>query len=167
MGHLLSLTMNDAAADLLGVLNGLADIEPPGGLAPGLRERTAQGIVRREKVLTWASSVGGAAGAPSFFNDLTAWECADSSFHLEDVVPVDVLTVDNAPVISEDDQRILLLQASRSPWSSADWSTLSTRPAPCAASWASTRPTRPSGSTRSDLANPGTPPTSTPIVSTR
>ncbi|MFI0404811.1 hypothetical protein ACH34S_02805 [Actinomadura sp. 3N508] len=106
---MLSLTMNDAAANLLGVLNGLTNVEPPGGLAPALRERAAQGIVRRGKVLTWAASVGGAVEAPSFFKDLTAWECSDSSFHLEDAVPVDVRTLDDAPVISEADQRILLL----------------------------------------------------------
>lgn len=105
----LSLTMNDAAATMLGILNGLAGIEPPGGLAPALRERAAQGIVRRGKVLTWASSVAGAADAPSFFKDLTAWECSDSSFHLEDAVSVDVRSVDDAPLISEADQRILLL----------------------------------------------------------
>ncbi|WP_242902366.1 hypothetical protein [Actinomadura terrae] len=106
---MLSLTMNDAAADMLGVLSGRADLEPPGGLAAGLRERASRGIVRRGKVLTWASSTGGAAGAPSFFKDLTAWECSDSSFHLEDAVPVDVRTVDDAPMINEADQRILLL----------------------------------------------------------
>ena len=105
MGRVFTLRMNDSAADMLG----LVAVEPPGGLSAGLRERAAQGIVRRGRVLTWASSVGGAAGAPSFFKDLTAWECSDSSFHLEDVVPVDVRTVDDAPVISEDDQRILLL----------------------------------------------------------
>jgi hypothetical protein len=109
MGRVFSLRLNDSAADMLGVLHGPAAIEPPAGLSPGLRERAAQGIVRRGKVLTWVSSVGGAAGAPSFFKDLTAWECSDTSFHLEDVVPVDARTVDDAPVISEDDQRILLL----------------------------------------------------------
>lgn len=60
-------------------------------------------------MLTWADSVGNSDGAPSFFNDLTAWECSDSSFHLEDHVPVPVAIVDDAPQIAEDDQRILLL----------------------------------------------------------
>lgn len=109
MGRVLSLRMNDSAADTVGVLHGLRPIELPGGLSSGLRERAAQGIVRRGQVLTWASSVGDAAGAPSFFKDLTAWECSDSSFHLEDVVPVDVATIDDAPVITQDAQRILLL----------------------------------------------------------
>ncbi|WP_433419714.1 hypothetical protein ACQP1V_06180 [Microtetraspora malaysiensis] len=109
MDIMLSLKMNDAAVQMLGVLNGLAAIEPPGGLASGLLERAERGIVRRGKVLTWATSVEGVEGAPSFCNDLTAWECADSSFHLEDFVPVEVATVNGAPMISEDDQRILLL----------------------------------------------------------
>ncbi|WP_336211629.1 hypothetical protein [Nonomuraea sp. LPB2021202275-12-8] len=108
MERMFSLTMNDAAADMLGVMNGLAALEPPGGLASGLRERAAEGIVRRGKVLTWTSSTGGAEGAPSFLPDLTGWECSDSSFHLEDDVPVDIALVDGTPVISDDDQRILL-----------------------------------------------------------
>jgi hypothetical protein len=71
-----------------------------GGPGVGAAERVPNGIVRRGKVLTWATSVGGAEEAPSFFETLTQWECSDSSFHLEDVVPVDeVLTVDGAPVI--------------------------------------------------------------------
>lgn len=40
--------------------------------------------------------------------DLTAWECADSSFHLEDAVPVDVDIIDDAPRISAANQRVLL-----------------------------------------------------------
>jgi hypothetical protein len=89
----LSLKMNDAAVELLGPLIGM---EPPGGLTPGLRKRAACGIVRRGKVLTWADSTSRAEDAPSVFRDLTAWECADSSFHLEDLV-------------AEPDQRTLLL----------------------------------------------------------
>ncbi|MFE7593381.1 hypothetical protein ACFU6K_28640 [Kitasatospora sp. NPDC057512] len=105
---MLSLTMNDAAAGILARAGG-ASLTPPGGLAPGLRGLLANGITRRGDVLTWADSTGDANGAPSFFGDLTGWECADSSFHLEDHVPVDVRIVDAAPQISEDDQRILLL----------------------------------------------------------
>ncbi|GGQ45843.1 hypothetical protein GCM10010187_75180 [Actinomadura coerulea] len=48
--------MNDAAADRLGVLNGLGGLDPPSGLAPGLRGRATQGIVRRGKVLTEATT---------------------------------------------------------------------------------------------------------------
>ena len=101
--------MNDDAVTLLGVLGHMADIEPPGGLAAGLRALLASGIVRRAQVLTWAGSQGNADDAPSIFPDLTAWECADSSFHLEDKVPVTVTpTEDSEPRISEDDQRVLL-----------------------------------------------------------
>lgn len=109
MHSMLSLKMNDAAIRALGVLAGLAAVTPPGGLAPGLRDQLASGISHRGDVLTWADSVGNSDGAPSFFNDLTAWECSDSSFHLEDHVPVPVAIVDDAPQIAEDDQRILLL----------------------------------------------------------
>ncbi|MFD5462873.1 hypothetical protein ACFWIQ_08580 [Kitasatospora sp. NPDC127059] len=109
MSRMLSLTMNDAAAETLGLLAGRATLMPPGGLTPGLRSRLASGITRRGEVLTWADSTGDADNAPSFFGDLTGWECADSSFHLEDCVPVDVRIVDDAPQLSEDDQRVLLL----------------------------------------------------------
>jgi hypothetical protein len=93
MDGVLSLKMNDAAVDLLGPMTGM---EPPGGLAPGLRGRADCGILRRGKVLTWADSTSRAEDAPSVFQDLTSWECADSSFRLEDLV-------------AETDQRILLL----------------------------------------------------------
>lgn len=93
MDGVLSLKMNDAAVDLLGPMTGM---EPPGPLAPGLRDRADCGIVRRGKVLTWADSTSRAEDAPSVFQDLTSWECADSSFRLEDLV-------------AETDQRTLLL----------------------------------------------------------
>ncbi|KOU22758.1 hypothetical protein ADK52_20145 [Streptomyces sp. WM6372] len=100
--------MNDAAAEIL-VFAGGVNLTPPGGLALGLRGLLTEGITRRGDVLTWANSTGDANGAPSFFGDLTGWECADSSFHLEDHVPVDVQINDDTPQILEDDQRILLL----------------------------------------------------------
>jgi hypothetical protein len=109
-GRRASIRMNDDAVRLLGMLDGMADTEPPGGLAAGLQERLASGIVRRAHVLMWADSPGNADGAPSFFPDLTGWECADSSFHLEDEVPAAVtLTEESEPRISEDGQRLLLL----------------------------------------------------------
>jgi len=109
MDGVLTLKLNDAAVHLLGVTNGMQGTAPPGGLAVGLQRRIDRGIARRGAVLTWADSVGSAAGAPSFFNDLTAWECADSSFHIEEFVSVDVATVDDAPLISDSNQRVLLL----------------------------------------------------------
>jgi hypothetical protein len=101
--------MNDAAARTLGMTAGSPSLTPPGGLAPDLRRRIESGIIRRGKVLTWAASAGAADGAPGIFADLTAWECADSSFHLEDFVPVNVEVVDDAPLIAEAGQRALLL----------------------------------------------------------
>ncbi|MQY06798.1 hypothetical protein [Actinomadura macrotermitis] len=97
--------MNDAAVNALGLLRGWQTAAPPGGLAAGLQKRAAEGITRRGNVLTWTSSVG---NAPSTFTDLTAWECADSSCHLEDSVPVRVSIVDDAPVIDEAGQVLLL-----------------------------------------------------------
>jgi len=109
IGLVLSLKLNDAAIKALAVLDGLSAIAPADGLAPGLRERVARGIVRRGTVLTWADSAGRTEKAPGIFTDLTGWECADSSFHLEDFVPVKVAVVDGAPLITDDDQRILML----------------------------------------------------------
>jgi hypothetical protein len=106
---MLSVTMNDLAVESLGMRAGHATLTPPDGLAPGLRQRIARGIVRRGEVLTWADSVGDADGAPSQHPDLTGWECADSSFHLEDFVPVDHLLVGHTPQIGEPGQRTLLL----------------------------------------------------------
>lgn len=105
-GGMLSIQMNDAAARLLGAHDGLLPVPPPGGLAIGLEEVLSRGIVRRERVLTWAGSAGGAAGAPSFFPDLTGWECSDSSFHLEDFVPVDVAVINDDPVMQCQSARI-------------------------------------------------------------
>ena len=102
--------MNDAAIDASGLLSGLAAVDPPGGLAPGLRDRSARGIVRRGQVLIWAGSDGGAETIPLATGDLTGWECSDSSFHLEDVVPVEVVINDGVPAIGDEGQRILLLQ---------------------------------------------------------
>ncbi|MEV5972248.1 hypothetical protein [Streptomyces sp. NPDC051921] len=106
---MLSLMMNDAAAETLGFPAGRPTLAPPDGLAPRLRVRLSEGITRRGEVLSWTRSTGYANSAPSVARDLTDWECADSSFHLEDYVPVDARTVDDVPQISEHDQRILLL----------------------------------------------------------
>ncbi|YCK39475.1 hypothetical protein ACNF49_37105 [Actinomadura sp. ATCC 39365] len=109
MDGVLRMTMNDSAAGLLGMTGGPATFAPPGGLAPGLRERVAQGLVRRGEVLGWAASTDGAGRAPEPFHDLTGWECDRSSVHLEDFVPVEVVDAGHAPVIGEAGQRVLLL----------------------------------------------------------
>ncbi|MDA0636715.1 hypothetical protein OUY22_25160 [Nonomuraea sp. MCN248] len=105
---MITVRMNDAAAHLV-PLSGSGGFDPPGGLAPRLRAFVGQGIVRHGRVLTWARSARGAhETAPS--HDLTGWECRHSSFHLEDFVPVDSAVVDDAPVIGEGEQRVLLRQ---------------------------------------------------------
>jgi hypothetical protein len=109
LARVITVKLNDAAAEAVRVLAGFDAVEPPGGLAPELRERATRGLQRRGRVLTWAGSTANADNAPAFFVDLTAWECGDSSFHLEDFVPVDVTTVDDQPFITEADQRLLLL----------------------------------------------------------
>ena len=100
--------MNDSAAKLLDVASGPAGLAPSDDLSSDLLERLAQGIVYRSRVLVWSGSHADPTSAPSFFPDLTAWECSDSSFHLEDLVAVTVEIVEDAPVISESDQRVLL-----------------------------------------------------------
>lgn len=102
--------MNDSATRLLEASSWPTGLESAVGLAPRLLELLDQGIVRRGNVLVWSGSVGDAANAPSIFPDLTAWECADSLFHLEDFVPVSVDIVDDEPRIGEEDQRVLLQQ---------------------------------------------------------
>lgn len=108
MAGMLTLQANDAAVTALGLPDGLA-VQPPAGLAQGLRDVAAGGIVRRGDVLTWSGSAEDAEAAPGIFGDLTGWECAHSSFHLEDHVRADIAIIDGAPLISEDDQNLLLL----------------------------------------------------------
>jgi len=124
---MLALKMNDAAVRALGVLDGLAAVAPPGGLAPGLRDLAAPGIVRRGRVLTWPHSARDADGAPGPFQDLTGWECSDSSIHLDDRVSVQIAVVDGEPVISEADElarvvwfltTLLLIRMANTPCSS-------------------------------------------------
>lgn len=106
----IALTMNDSAAQLLDVPSEPAGLGPTDGVAPRLQELLTRRIARRGDVLVWSGSVGDTAKAPSNFPDLTGWECTDSSFHIEDFVPVTIDDVDDEPRISEDDQRVLLQQ---------------------------------------------------------
>jgi hypothetical protein len=106
MERVLSVQFNDAALQLLGE----RPVALPGAITPGLEGLIKSGIVRRGPVLTWAGSPARPDHAPGRPGDLTGWECDHSSFHLEDLVPVDIAIHDDAPVISEAAQRTLLVQ---------------------------------------------------------
>ncbi|MBO3738686.1 hypothetical protein [Actinoplanes flavus] len=102
------IRMNDDAASELGAPAGPASIAPPGGMAPGLRAMIADGIEVRGEVVVWADGARRTA-PPGGFPDLTGWECSVNSFHLEDVVPVEVMVSDEGePSISDADQVVLL-----------------------------------------------------------
>jgi hypothetical protein len=60
-------------------------------------------------VVVWTDGTRWTAAPPGDFPDLTGWECFVNSFHLEDVVPVEVVVSDEGePRISEADQLVLL-----------------------------------------------------------
>jgi len=100
--------MNEVAVRALGPAGSTAAV-PPAELAPDLRELIREGVVRRGEVLLFAGYSGWAAEPPGTFADLTGWECFVSSFHLDEVVPVEVGSAqDGTPMISEDDQVLML-----------------------------------------------------------
>ena len=157
---MLTLQANDAAVTALGLPDMLA-IHQASDLAPGLEELLAKGIIRRGEVLMWRDFSGNPDTAPGRFQDLTGWECAHSSFHLEDDVPVTVTLTDHEPGISEDDQNVLLRQGLALAIRFRALVYQLQEPVPVRCISPPTRPTRRSGSTRSDPANDGTPRTST------
>ncbi|MFJ9691239.1 hypothetical protein [Kitasatospora sp. NPDC101183] len=106
---MLTLSMNDAAVEMLGLADG-AGLMPPEGLSDGLRELLARGITRQGEVISWGSGANGALDAPGNYQNLSVWESSHNSFHLEDYVPVDRLIVECVPQVSEDAQRVLLRQ---------------------------------------------------------
>ena len=84
-------------------------VAPPEGIAAGLRAMVADGIEVRGEVVVWMDGARWAEPPPGNFPDLTGWECFVNSFHLEDVVPVEVaLSDEGEPSISEADQCVLL-----------------------------------------------------------
>ncbi|RJO73408.1 hypothetical protein D5S18_19460 [Nocardia panacis] len=101
---MLTLKLSDAAVKTLGVVAGFAFLEPPDGLADGLRAHLEKGLTHRGNVLTWAGSTATVDRSGSRLFDLTGWECAASVVHLAEHLPID--TGDG---ITEPDQRILLL----------------------------------------------------------
>jgi hypothetical protein len=100
--------MNDLAIDALGQLAPTAAV-PASELAPGLRDLVAEGIVWHGAALAFARHADHVEAPRSGVPDLTAWECATSSFHLDDMVPVHVGSLaDGEPVINEADQLLMV-----------------------------------------------------------
>ncbi|MFF2085913.1 hypothetical protein ACFVVM_19210 [Nocardia sp. NPDC058176] len=101
--------MNDLAARVLGVRGGFGGLDPDGGLAAGLRTWVDSGIECHGEVVCWRPVPAHADDAPGQAFDPTGWECSQTSFHLEDFVPVET-TYAEGPIISVDAQRTLLRQ---------------------------------------------------------
>lgn len=100
--------MNEVAIEALGQAE-LAGAVPAAELAPELRELVAGGIVWHGPALAFARDAAHTQAPRSGAPDLTGWECATSSFHLDDVVPVHVGSLaDGEPVINEADQVLML-----------------------------------------------------------
>ncbi|MFI6030843.1 hypothetical protein [Amycolatopsis magusensis] len=108
---MLNVRINDEAYRALGSAGVSSMVSSE--LAAGLRELLAWGIDQRGDVLVFGGYSGWAGEPPGRYEDLTGWECAVTSFHLEDRVPVHVDNVDAVPVISEQDQLVLLRQGAR------------------------------------------------------
>lgn len=105
---MLNVRMNAAAVEALGH-TGMQEAVPPAELAPELREILAEGLARRGDVLVLGGYSGWAGEPPGRQKDLTGWECFVSSFHLDDVVPVEIGSLDDGePVIDEKDQVLML-----------------------------------------------------------
>ncbi|WP_370085327.1 hypothetical protein [Streptacidiphilus sp. MAP12-16] len=107
---MLTIALNDTAAAALATSGCGSVTASYEGLASGLRVRLDIGLALLGQILVWADCTSSFDGAPSSFPDLTAWECPNSSFHLEGHVPVRITYVDDAPVIADADQVLLLRQ---------------------------------------------------------
>jgi hypothetical protein len=104
----LNVRMNELAVTALGQAGPRAAV-PAEELAPQLRELVAEGVVRHGAALAFARHADQVEAPRSGGPDLTGWECATSSFHLDDVVPVHVGSLeDGEPVITEADQVLML-----------------------------------------------------------
>ncbi|MEV0766379.1 hypothetical protein [Nocardia sp. NPDC050435] len=109
---MISVQMNDAAADALGAHTARIVAGALDGLLPELRELAQAGVVRCGEVVVFADQVDRASRSLGNFFDLAQWEVDISTFHLDDLVPVakDVRDELGVPVISEVDQRWMLVQ---------------------------------------------------------
>ncbi|WP_157617249.1 hypothetical protein [Saccharomonospora marina] len=109
---MLNIRMNELAVRALGQAGAQAAV-PVSELAPKLRELAAEGVIRHGAALALARHAGKAPEPRSGGRDLTGWECATSSVHLEDmlegIVPIRSGSAgDGEPVIAESDQVLLL-----------------------------------------------------------
>ncbi|WP_280465584.1 hypothetical protein [Nocardia brasiliensis] len=109
---MISVQMNDAAADSLGMPVTGSNADGFDGLIPELRELAQTGVVRCGEVVVFADQVDKASRPMGNFFDMTQWEVDVNSFHLDAVVPVDKSSLEElgTPVISEVDQRRMLVQ---------------------------------------------------------
>jgi hypothetical protein len=100
--------MNEMAIATLGFA-GLQAAVLASELTPPLRKLIAEGIVEHGAGLAFARHANQIQALRPGESDLTAWECATSSFHLDAVVPIEVGSLETGePVISEADQILML-----------------------------------------------------------
>jgi hypothetical protein len=112
----ITIRMNDDAADALGLLVGTAAPEAYPELDDQLRDMLSRGLTRNDDALVFViNDRGGAkltAGSREAMArmdwDTTQYECHASSFHLEDHAPVTVNVVDGDLHISREDQVLML-----------------------------------------------------------
>ncbi|MFC0626803.1 hypothetical protein [Kribbella deserti] len=106
---MLTLQLSDATAAALGPGAFGAGVAPS-ELTPKLQGMVAAGLTRHQEILVFAALSRQEHWSRGDFPDLTGWECAVNSFHLDDMVPVDIGWADDLPLISEADQLVMLRQ---------------------------------------------------------
>lgn len=105
---MLTVRMNNVAVDSLGALVVPSPTNGQCQLSPELDELVADGILRSGEAIVFAKDIAEAATVAQDI-DLTQWECQVNSLHLDDVMSVEVDTLDDGePVISENEQRRML-----------------------------------------------------------
>ena len=115
---MLTIRMNEAAATALQPLTATLMPTVSDALGQDLQDMLAKGLTDNEGALILTAHVGGWPAAPASvsaaiakmnWQDLTGYECAYNSFHLEGYVPVQVTHLDEGrPQISTEDQVVLL-----------------------------------------------------------
>ncbi|GAA4482142.1 hypothetical protein GCM10023191_002030 [Actinoallomurus oryzae] len=113
---MITIRMNDDAADALGLLVGTATSDVYPELDDQLREMLSRGLTRNDDALVFVINDRGGTELTAGSRDAmarmgwntTQYECRASSFHLEDHAPVTVDVVDDEPHISREDQVLML-----------------------------------------------------------